>query len=102
MSWESSAEYYRLLNEEVRAPLATTASARCLLWSFDFAEIEALQHSGNSSRPTDPTAERIVADERRAAGVRRAGGEREYEKRHAHRHISPNSTCPNAKAKFKP
>lgn len=41
MSWESSAEYYRLLNEGVRARLGANASARCLLWSFDFAEIEA-------------------------------------------------------------
>lgn len=47
MSWESSAEYYRLLNYGVRDRLGPTASARCLLWSFDFAEIEALQHRGD-------------------------------------------------------
>ncbi|WP_179509730.1 aspartate/glutamate racemase family protein [Sphingomonas melonis] len=47
MSWESSAAYYRLLNEGARARLGPTASARCLLWSFDFAEIEALQHAGD-------------------------------------------------------
>ncbi len=47
MSWESSAEYYRLLNQGVRDQLGPTASARCLLWSFNFAEIEALQHAGN-------------------------------------------------------
>ncbi len=52
MSWESSAEYYRLLNEGVRARLGATASARCLLWSFDFAEIEVLQHAGEWSRLT--------------------------------------------------
>ncbi|USU05642.1 aspartate/glutamate racemase family protein [Sphingomonadaceae bacterium OTU29LAMAA1] len=46
MSWESSAEYYRIINEEVRGCLGPTASAHCLLWSFDFAEIEALQHAG--------------------------------------------------------
>jgi aspartate racemase len=44
MSWESSAEYYRLLNEGVRDRLGPTASARCLLWSFDFSQIEVLQH----------------------------------------------------------
>ncbi|GAA4479611.1 aspartate/glutamate racemase family protein [Gluconacetobacter asukensis] len=44
MSWESSAEYYRILNQGVRDRLGPTASARCLLWSFDFSEIEALQH----------------------------------------------------------
>lgn len=47
MSWESSATYYRLLNEGVRDRLGPTASARCILWSFDFAEIEALQHAGD-------------------------------------------------------
>ncbi|MGN7998109.1 aspartate/glutamate racemase family protein [Sphingomonas sp. 22176] len=47
MSWESSAEYYRILNQGVRDRLGPTASARCLLWSFDFAEIEALQHRGD-------------------------------------------------------
>lgn len=47
MSWESSAEYYRILNEGVRDRLGPTASARCLLWSFDFSEIENLQHRGD-------------------------------------------------------
>jgi aspartate racemase len=47
MSWESSAEYYRILNQAVRDRLGPTASARCLLWSFNFAEIEALQHRGD-------------------------------------------------------
>ncbi|ATY31634.1 aspartate/glutamate racemase family protein [Sphingomonas psychrotolerans] len=47
MSWESSAEYYRILNQGVRDRLGPTASARCLLWSFDFSEIEALQHQGD-------------------------------------------------------
>ena len=47
MSWESSAQYYRLINEGVRAARGATASARLLLWSFDFAEIEALQRAGD-------------------------------------------------------
>jgi aspartate racemase len=46
MSWESSAHYYRLINQGVRKACGATASARLLLWSFNFAEIEALQHSG--------------------------------------------------------
>jgi aspartate racemase len=46
MSWESSAEYYRLINQGVRARLGGMRSARCLMWSFDFGEIEALQHAG--------------------------------------------------------
>lgn len=47
LSWESSAEYYRLLNQGVRDRLGPTASAPCLMWSFNFAEIEALQHAGD-------------------------------------------------------
>lgn len=47
MSWESSAEYYRILNQGVRDRLGPTSSARCLLWSFNFAEIESLQHQGD-------------------------------------------------------
>lgn len=46
LSWESSAEYYRLINQGVRARLGGVASARMLLWSFDFAEVEALQAAG--------------------------------------------------------
>ena len=47
MSWESSAEYYRLANELVRDRLGGTHSARCLLASVDFADIEALQERGD-------------------------------------------------------
>jgi len=43
MSWESSAEYYRLANELVRDRVGGLASARLLLHSVDFAEIERLQ-----------------------------------------------------------
>ncbi|MDH4988490.1 aspartate/glutamate racemase family protein [Aminobacter anthyllidis] len=43
LSWESSAEYYRIINERVRARLGGLHSARMLMWSFDFAGIEALQ-----------------------------------------------------------
>ena len=47
MSWESSAQYYRLINEGVRDRVGGVASARTLMWSFDFATIEALQHAGD-------------------------------------------------------
>jgi amino-acid racemase len=46
MSWESTAEYYRLINEEVRARYGGLHSADCLMRSVDFAEIEPLQRSG--------------------------------------------------------
>ncbi|MET4896957.1 aspartate/glutamate racemase family protein [Sphingomonadaceae bacterium jetA1] len=64
MSWESSAEYYRLINQGVRERMGATASASCLLWSFNFAEIEALQHKGDwnglTARMTD-AAQRLEA-----------------------------------------
>jgi aspartate racemase len=47
MSWESTAIYYRLLNEIVRARLGGLHSAKLLLWSFDFAEIAERQHAGD-------------------------------------------------------
>ena len=53
MSWESSAEYYRIINERVRERLGALHSARCLMWSFDFAEIEALQHAGRWDKATE-------------------------------------------------
>jgi aspartate racemase len=46
MSWESSAEYYRLANETVRSRLGGLHSARCLLYSVDFATIERMQVEG--------------------------------------------------------
>jgi aspartate racemase len=46
MSWESSAEYYRLINEAVQRRLGGFHSARSLMLSVDFAEIEELQHTG--------------------------------------------------------
>ncbi len=44
MSWESTLEYYRIMNERVRAKLGGYHSVRCVLDSVDFAEIERLQH----------------------------------------------------------
>ena len=46
MSWESTVEYYRLANQEIRARLGGLHSAPLLLWSVDFAQIEELQASG--------------------------------------------------------
>ncbi|MFH8562621.1 aspartate/glutamate racemase family protein [Streptomyces sp. NPDC017988] len=56
MSWESSAEYYRLLNELVRERLGGLHSARCVLHSVDFAEIERLQVAGEWERAGDVLA----------------------------------------------
>lgn len=46
MSWESSLEYYRILNEFTKEKLGGLHSAKCILYSVDFAEVEALQHQG--------------------------------------------------------
>lgn len=47
MSWESSLEYYRIINETVREYLGGLHSAQIVMHSFDFAEIAELQHAGN-------------------------------------------------------
>ena len=52
MSWESTAVYYRLLNEIVRARLGGLHSAELLLWSFDFHDIEACQAAGRWDQAT--------------------------------------------------
>ncbi|HNO31798.1 MAG TPA: aspartate/glutamate racemase family protein [Anaerolineales bacterium] len=44
MSWESSIEYYRIINEQARERLGGLHSARSLMVTVDFAEIERLQH----------------------------------------------------------
>jgi aspartate racemase len=44
MSWESTVPYYRVINETVKARLGGLHSAKLLLYSVDFAEIERLQH----------------------------------------------------------
>ena len=46
MSWESTTLYYRILNEEVKRALGGLHSARVVLYSVDFEEIEKLQSSG--------------------------------------------------------
>lgn len=46
MSWESSVEYYRLINEEVKNRLGGLHSAKCILYSVDFEEIERFQADG--------------------------------------------------------
>jgi aspartate racemase len=46
MSWESSIEYYRIINEGVQARLGGLHSAKSVMVSVDFAEIEALQRQG--------------------------------------------------------
>ncbi|AJT61857.3 hypothetical protein T261_0165 [Streptomyces lydicus] len=67
MSWESTAEYYRLLNELTRERLGGLHSARCVLYSVDFAEIERLQAEGRWDVAADVLSEAAKALE--AAGA---------------------------------
>ena len=46
MSWESSAEYYRLINQQVRDCLGPLRSAQALIYSVDFGPVEQAQHAG--------------------------------------------------------
>ncbi|MBN8638923.1 MAG: aspartate/glutamate racemase family protein [Anaerolineae bacterium] len=61
LSWESSAEYYRMINEAVKQRLGGLHSAQTLMFSFDFAEIERLQHAGD----WDAATERMIDAARR-------------------------------------
>jgi aspartate racemase len=68
MSWESSIEYERLINEGVRARLGGTHSAELVVRSYDFARIEQLQADDD----WDAAGELLAAD---AAMLERAGAE---------------------------
>ncbi|EEG76029.1 aspartate/glutamate racemase family protein [Dethiobacter alkaliphilus] len=46
MSWESSLEYYRIINEGVKSRLGGLHSAQCILYSVEFAEIELYMRKG--------------------------------------------------------
>lgn len=46
MSWESTATYYRLINQQTRLRLGGLHSAELVLWSFDFSQIELLLARG--------------------------------------------------------
>ncbi|MFC1477500.1 aspartate/glutamate racemase family protein [candidate division KSB1 bacterium] len=44
MSWESTLEYYRVVNERVKARLGGSHSAQCIIYSVEFAEVERMQY----------------------------------------------------------
>lgn len=67
MSWESTAEYYRLLNVLTRERLGGLHSAKCVLYSVDFAEIERLQAAGRWEEAGEVLAE--AAKSLEAAGA---------------------------------
>jgi aspartate racemase len=64
MSWESSIEYYRIINQRVRQRLGGYHSARSVLYSFDFHDIEQLQRTGDweeAGRRLGEAARRVEA-----------------------------------------
>jgi len=67
MSWESTVTYYQLLNRMARQRLGGLHSAELLLWSFDFAEIEALQAAGDWAAATERMVEAARRIERGGA-----------------------------------
>jgi aspartate racemase len=68
MSWESSLEYYRIVNEAVKEHLGGFHSAKCVMFSVDFEEIERFQHQGDWDK-----AEEVLVDA--ARHVERGGAE---------------------------
>jgi amino-acid racemase len=67
MSWESSAEYYRIINREMQKRLGGVHSARSLMWSVDFGEIESLQHLGDWDKLTEQMIDAAIRLERGGA-----------------------------------
>jgi aspartate racemase len=67
MSWESTATYYRLINEGIRNALGNLHSARIVLYSVDFAPIERLQHAGDWDGTADILGEAAQAIEKAGA-----------------------------------
>lgn len=65
LSWESSIEYYRIINQETQKRLGGSHSAKCLMHSFDFAEIEELQAAGD----WDAATARMISAARSLAGA---------------------------------
>jgi aspartate racemase len=68
MSWESSIEYYRIINEVTKSKLGGLHSAKSVMYSVDFAEIEILQHQ---NRWQEATALMVSA----AQNLERAGAD---------------------------
>ena len=68
MSWESTAEYYALINEAVKGALGGYHSAKCILHSVDFHEVEACQSAGEWDKVGDMLANA-------AQGLERAGAD---------------------------
>lgn len=67
MSWESTVTYYQIINETVKQQLGGLHSAKILLWSVDFAEIEACQANGDWDKSTEILSQAAMVLERAGA-----------------------------------
>jgi len=67
MSWESTIEYYRLINEEVKRKFGGLHSAKCILYSVDFHEIERFQVEGNWEKAGESLKDVALALEKAGA-----------------------------------
>lgn len=67
MSWESTVTYYQIINQTIKEKLGGFHSAKCLLYSVDFAEIEKCQASGEWEKSGDILAEAAISIEKAGA-----------------------------------
>lgn len=67
MSWESTVTYYKIVNEVIKKELKGFHSAKCILYSVDFHEIEALQASGEWEKSGELLAEAAISLEKAGA-----------------------------------
>ena len=67
MSWESTVTYYQVINETIKNQLGGLHSAKCILYSVDFDEIEKYQASGEWDKSADVLSEAAQALERAGA-----------------------------------
>ena len=69
MSWESTAEYYRIINQAVYNKLGGSHSSDCFIYSFDFEEIDRLQHEGLWDEMGELLAEKAAILEKAGAEI---------------------------------
>lgn len=67
MSWESTVTYYQVINETIKKELGGLHSAKCILYSVDFDEIEAYQSRGEWDKSAEVLAQAAQALERAGA-----------------------------------
>ena len=69
LSWESTAQYYRIINQKARKMLGGVHSARCLVYSFDFGEVERSQAAGDWEAATEMMGQAARSLERGGADL---------------------------------